>query len=53
VSDHKPVSAGFKLTIKAVDAEKMNAVRREIGVEWGKKEAEVLEMMARAYETLL
>jgi hypothetical protein len=53
VSDHKPVSAGFKLRIKAVDPGKMVAVQREVNAEWAKKEMEVLEKMAEAYEKLL
>lgn len=53
VSDHKPVSAGLRLRIKAVDPGKMVAVQREVNAEWAKKEMEVLEKMAEAYAKLL
>ncbi|ORY35446.1 Endonuclease/exonuclease/phosphatase [Naematelia encephala] len=52
-SDHKPISAGFKMTIKSVDNTKMAQVRKEVGAEWAKREAEVLDKMAVAFEKLL
>lgn len=41
------------MQIKAVDEDKMEIVRREVGREWAKREAEVLGMMERAYLELV
>jgi len=53
ISDHRPVSAGFKVSVKAVDGGKMVTVRGEVGAEWAKKEAEMLDEMVKAYGQLL
>jgi hypothetical protein len=37
------------MQIKAVDQERMEKVRREVGEEWARREAEMLESMERAY----
>jgi len=52
VSDHRPISAGFKMKIKKVDRGLMGVVRGEVGVEWTKQESEMLERMAKAFRTM-
>ena len=53
VSDHRPISAAFKMNIKkVVDKGLMGVVRGEVGVEWTKKEIEMLEGMATAFRAL-
>jgi hypothetical protein len=53
VSDHRPISAGFRVKIKAVDGGRMNVGRREIAGEWAKEEAELLERMSLAFEDMV
>ena len=53
ISDHKPISAGFRVTIKAVNSGRMTTVRGEIGAEWAKKEAAMMDAMVQAYGALL
>lgn len=53
VSDHRPISAAYALTVKAVNWEKMKAVREEVRGEWAKREADVLERIEKAYVDLL
>ena len=48
LSDHKPISAGFKLTVKSVDKALMARVRAEVTEEWARKEADLLDKMAEA-----
>jgi hypothetical protein len=45
ISDHKPVSAGFNIQVKAIDHERMNKVRGEVGKEWSKREGEIMEQI--------
>jgi hypothetical protein len=52
VSDHRPISAGFRIKLKAVDGGKMNSVRREISAEWAREEAGLLGRMADAFRDL-
>jgi len=52
VSDHRPISAAFRMNIKKVDKGLMGVVRGEVGVEWTKREIEMLEGMAKAFKTL-
>lgn len=53
ISDHKPISAGFKLTVKSINHAKMGSVRGEVGVEWAKWETEWMEKISEAYRPLL
>ncbi|WWD18987.1 hypothetical protein CI109_103444 [Kwoniella shandongensis] len=53
VSDHKPISAGYTITLKAVDNLKMMDVRRDVTAEWAKKEKELLERMGEIFESVL
>ncbi|EIW67338.1 hypothetical protein TREMEDRAFT_45320 [Tremella mesenterica DSM 1558] len=48
ISDHRPISAGYVLTVKKVDVGKMKEVRREVGEDWVKKEVELLGKMSEA-----
>ena len=41
-SDHRPVSAGLRMTIKKVEGERMKRVRREVEKEWEKREGKIL-----------
>ena len=47
------MSAGLRVELKAVDGAKMNAVRREVMEEWGKRESELMEGLAEAFERLM
>ena len=49
VSDHRPVSAGFNVTLKTIDPDKMRLVRGEVGKEWGMRESEMLEKMSQVF----
>ncbi|KAK4688995.1 hypothetical protein P7C73_g1114, partial [Tremellales sp. Uapishka_1] len=53
VSDHRPISAGFRVMVKAVDRSKMSDVRSEVVAELAKRESEKLEKMVEAFEQLL
>jgi hypothetical protein len=53
VSDHKPVSAGFKMKVKSIDKLRMQEVRVGIMEEWAKKEGELLERIMSALPDLL
>jgi hypothetical protein len=48
VSDHRPISAAFRVTVKKVDQEKRAKVRAEVVTLWRAEEASVLEA-ARAW----
>jgi hypothetical protein len=41
------------MQIKAVDEDRMEIVRREVGKEWAKREGEMLGLMERAYLELV
>ncbi|THG97556.1 hypothetical protein EW026_g4466 [Hermanssonia centrifuga] len=49
VSDHRPISAGFRMTIKSVDAEPRAHVKRELEVVWAEHEKSLLEAAYRFY----
>lgn len=53
ISDHRPISAGFRLNVKKVDKGLMARVRGEVGVEWTKREIEMLEKMAIAFQAIV
>ena len=53
VSDHRPISAAYALKVKAVNWEKMKAVREEVRGDWAKREADVLGRIEKAYADLL
>ncbi|KIR73583.1 type I inositol-1,4,5-trisphosphate 5-phosphatase 1 [Cryptococcus deuterogattii CA1014] len=50
VSDHRPVSAGYTVTLKAIDSLKMMDVRREVAGEWAEREKELLEKMREVFD---
>ncbi|OXG49265.1 type I inositol-1,4,5-trisphosphate 5-phosphatase 1 [Cryptococcus neoformans] len=50
VSDHRPVSAGYTIILKAIDSLKMMDVRREATGEWAKREKELLEKMQEVFD---
>ncbi|ADV22632.1 type I inositol-1,4,5-trisphosphate 5-phosphatase 1 [Cryptococcus gattii E566] len=50
VSDHRPVSAGYTVTLKAIDSLKMMDVRREVAGEWAEREKELLEKMQEVFD---
>ncbi|WRT68300.1 uncharacterized protein IL334_005276 [Kwoniella shivajii] len=45
VSDHRPISGGYHITLKAVNSLKEMDVRRELAAEWAQKEKEMLTQM--------
>ncbi|OCF57415.1 hypothetical protein L486_04873 [Kwoniella mangroviensis CBS 10435] len=51
VSDHRPISGGYQITLKAVDTLKEMDVRRELAGEWAKKEKGMLMMMADKFDS--
>ncbi|WVW85734.1 hypothetical protein I302_107772 [Kwoniella bestiolae CBS 10118] len=51
VSDHRPISGGYQITLKSADSLKEMDVRRELAVEWAKKEKEMLRSMAEKFES--
>ncbi|KAK8854864.1 hypothetical protein IAR55_003603 [Kwoniella newhampshirensis] len=51
VSDHRPISAGYTITLKAVDNLRMMDVRRDVTGEWGRREQELLEKMSEVFES--
>ena len=53
ISDHRPVSAGFNITVKSIDQPKMAVVRGEVAAQWAKREAEMLDEMLKAHELLI
>ena len=53
VSDHRPISAAYAFKVKAVNWERMKAVREEVRGEWAKREADVLERIEKAYADLI
>lgn len=53
ISDHRPISAGYAVTLKAVDGARMNVVRKEVAAEWVKEEASMLQKMEAIYHDLL
>ena len=53
VSDHKPISAAFRMKVKAVDPAMREVVRREVRAEWAKEEARILESMEKAYMDMI
>ncbi|WVQ81931.1 hypothetical protein IAT38_004058 [Cryptococcus sp. DSM 104549] len=53
VSDHKPISAGYTITLKAVDSLKMMDVRREVAGEWAKREKELLIKMGEVFDSIV
>ncbi|WVQ99909.1 hypothetical protein IAU59_007052 [Kwoniella sp. CBS 9459] len=50
VSDHRPISGGFTITLKAVDSLRMMDVRRQVAGEWAEKERGMLMKMAEGVE---
>ncbi|EAL20507.1 hypothetical protein CNBE4270 [Cryptococcus deneoformans B-3501A] len=50
VSDHRPVSAGYTITLKAINSLKMMDVRREVTGEWAEREKELLEKMQEVFD---
>lgn len=53
ISDHRPISAGFSITLKAVDDNRMSMVRKQVMAEWAKTESELLQKMEEIYHDLL
>lgn len=53
VSDHRPISAAFRLHVKAVDWERMKNTREDVRGQWARREADVLEKIEGAYADLL
>ncbi|WWC71666.1 uncharacterized protein I206_105624 [Kwoniella pini CBS 10737] len=51
VSDHRPISGGYSITLKAVNSLKEMDVRRELAVEWAEKEKEMLLSMAEKIDS--
>jgi hypothetical protein len=45
VSDHRPISASFRLTIKSIDPDKYLISRQAVEKEWFKKEADWLHQL--------
>ncbi|WVR07433.1 hypothetical protein IAU60_004474 [Kwoniella sp. DSM 27419] len=46
VSDHRPISCGFAITLKSVDSLRMMEVRREAAGEWAEREKGMLMQMS-------
>lgn len=42
ISDHRPISAGFQMTVKSVDREKRAQVRAQVQTVWTKRERDLL-----------
>lgn len=53
VSDHKPVSAGFHIQVKAVDQLLMGKVKQELRGEWAIEEANILERIMKAMPDIM
>lgn len=53
ISDHRPISAAFSVKVKAVDKGRMAKVRGEVGVEWTKREIDLLERLVEAFKGLI
>ncbi|WVO17762.1 hypothetical protein L204_105460 [Cryptococcus depauperatus] len=52
VSDHRPVSASFAVTLKAVDPLKMMETRRIVEAEWETREKQLLEQMSKLFDSI-
>lgn len=52
-SDHKPVSAGFQIKVKAIDKLLMQEVKQEARADWAKQEAVLLERIMKALPDIL
>ncbi|WWC90809.1 uncharacterized protein L201_005746 [Kwoniella dendrophila CBS 6074] len=50
VSDHRPISGGYNITLKAVDTLREMDVRRELAAEWAEKEKGMLLSMAEKFD---
>jgi len=42
ISDHRPISAGFVITIKSVDGNKRRRAKREVEKMWDARQVELL-----------
>ncbi|WWC63188.1 uncharacterized protein I303_105788 [Kwoniella dejecticola CBS 10117] len=51
VSDHRPISGGYSIILKAVDSLKEMDVRKELAVEWAEKEKGMLMQMAEKFDS--
>ena len=52
VSDHRPVSAAFRVRVKRVDIAKRERVKRDVEVMWSSKSVEVLADVRAWYAQL-
>ncbi|WVF72695.1 hypothetical protein IAT40_007513 [Kwoniella sp. CBS 6097] len=50
VSDHRPISGGYTITLKRVDDLRMMDVRREVAGQWAEKERGMLMQMAEGVD---
>lgn len=53
VSDHKPVSGGFEVTIKSVRAADRAAVKQQVEKEYGARQVSLLQDALRFYKKSL
>ena len=49
VSDHRPISAAFKVTVKSVRQEVRQMVKQEVEVMWAEEEARIVNQLVEYY----
>jgi len=49
ISDHRPISAGFVITIKSVDGDKRRRAKREVEKMWDARQVELLHQTRNWY----
>lgn len=52
VSDHRPISAGFRVIAKSVDPTRYAQVRSDVERQWYQKEGDLMQRIANAFEEL-
>lgn len=50
MSDHRPISAAFKLTAKSIDPSAYAAIRAEVEKEWFQREGDLMQRIVDAFE---
>ncbi|KIY62575.1 DNase I-like protein [Cylindrobasidium torrendii FP15055 ss-10] len=51
VSDHRPVSAAFRMTVKSVRHEVRDKYRQEVEMRWAKEEQRLLDVLVSYYQS--
>ncbi|KAL0579574.1 hypothetical protein V5O48_002412 [Marasmius crinis-equi] len=53
VSDHRPISAAFKVTVKSVRQEVRHMVKQEVEFMWAEEEAKIVQRLEEYYRRML